>query len=219
MGRGLKKALPLIISLLSIYACATTQVKKEGYLTASWYGPGFHGRPTASGQIYDMYALTCAHKSLPFGTKLRITNTINGKSVDVVVNDRGPFVDGRDIDLSYGAARKIGLVGRGTSEVFVEYIGRDYSYIKSAKFDAPIYGPFTIQVGSFKEIENAQRLKSALELGYKGVYMTRAVLDGVPYYRVRIGRFSDRKTALRNASVLAEEGYQVIVVGYDEPNL
>lgn len=79
---------------------------------ATYYGPGFHGKKTASGEVFDMYGMTCAHRTLPFGTMLIVTNLSNNKSVKVRVNDRGPFVEGRILDLSYGAAKKIGIDGK-----------------------------------------------------------------------------------------------------------
>lgn len=87
----------------------------EGF--ASWYGRDFHGRRTASGERFDMHDLTAAHRTLPFGTRVRVTNLENGSSVKVRINDRGPFVEGRIIDLSYGAARKIGMVRAGVVRV------------------------------------------------------------------------------------------------------
>jgi rare lipoprotein A len=90
---------------------------------ASWYGRDFHGRQTASGEIYDMYAMTAAHKTLPLGTYVRVQNRDNNKTVDVRVNDRGPFVRGRIIDLSYTAAHKIGVVGPGTAAVEIAALG------------------------------------------------------------------------------------------------
>src|SRR6058998_168327 len=89
---------------------------------ASWYGPGFHGNRTANGEIYDQYELTAAHPSLPLGTRVMVTNLANGRSVDVRINDRGPFVDGRAIDLSYAAARTIRMVGPGTARVRIEVL-------------------------------------------------------------------------------------------------
>ena len=89
---------------------------------ASWYGKKFNGRLTASGKRFNMHAMTCAHKTLKFGTKLRVTNPDNNKSVIVVVNDRGPFIRGRDLDLSYGAAKKIGMVKKGVGRVKIERI-------------------------------------------------------------------------------------------------
>jgi rare lipoprotein A (peptidoglycan hydrolase) len=91
--------------------------------TASWYGPGFHGKKTASGEIYDQTKLTAAHKTLPLGTKARVTNLDNGSAVEVEINDRGPFIDGRIIDLSRAAAGALGLVESGTAPVRVELIG------------------------------------------------------------------------------------------------
>ncbi len=89
---------------------------------ASYYGEDFHGRKTSNGEIYDMYAMTAAHRALPFNTRVLVTNLDNGKKVTVRINDRGPFVKGRIIDLSYGAARKIGMVGPGTARVRLEVI-------------------------------------------------------------------------------------------------
>ena len=91
--------------------------------TASWYGPGFHGKKTASGEIYDQTKLTAAHKTLPLGTKARVTNLDNGSAVEVEINDRGPFVGGRILDLSRAAAGALGLVKSGTAPVRVELIG------------------------------------------------------------------------------------------------
>lgn len=96
--------------------------KREAILVASFYGEEFHGRLTSSGEVFDMYDYTAAHKFLPFGTRLKVTNLANGRSVIVVVNDRGPFIPGRDLDLSYGAARKIDLVGMGVGKVKVKVL-------------------------------------------------------------------------------------------------
>src|SRR5216117_486554 len=87
---------------------------------ASWYGPGFHGNRTANGEIYDQYELTAAHRSLPLGTRAMVTNLANGRAVEVRINDRGPFVDGRIIDVSYAAACTLRMVGPGTTRVRVE---------------------------------------------------------------------------------------------------
>ncbi len=107
-----------------------TQLKevKKGqvyYFVCSFYGEKFHGRQTSNGEIFDMYKLTCAHKSLPFGTRLKVINEDNGKSVVVLVNDRGPFIEGRDLDLSYAAAQEIGLIEHGVKKMRVEVLGTD----------------------------------------------------------------------------------------------
>ncbi|NUQ80703.1 MAG: septal ring lytic transglycosylase RlpA family protein [Bacteroidetes bacterium] len=106
---------------------ATTPVpakKEEAVLTgvASYYGAKFHGRKTANGETFDMYGLSAAHRLLPFGTRLKVTNLANGKSVVVKVNDRGPFVDDRILDLSYGAARELDMLGTGLANVQIEII-------------------------------------------------------------------------------------------------
>ena len=93
-----------------------------GIMTASWYGPRFHGKLTANGEIYNQMALTAAHKSLPFGTVLKVTNIRNGKSVIVRINDRGPYIDGRDLDLSKGTAQTLGMISRGVIRVTVKEI-------------------------------------------------------------------------------------------------
>ncbi len=212
-----------IISLLVIICCffflsscasVPPRVYSPGsdYVTASWYGPKFHGRPTASGEKFNMYAMTCAHKKFPFGTKLRVTNPVNNKSVVVTVNDRGPFIPGRDLDLSYAAAKKIGLTSEGVGRVRIEYLGRDMHYVKRVTFKPSVSsGHLTIQVGSFSEKSRAYRLKQGLEIKYSDVYITTVYLKGRKYYRVRIGRFNDSDSAYSFAEKLADEGYNTLV--------
>ncbi len=93
--------------------------------TASYYGPGFHGKLTANGETFDMHAMTCAHLTLPFGTLLHVTNLDNGGEVVVRVNDRGPYVGGRIIDLARGAAEELGMIESGTAEVMLRVIGSE----------------------------------------------------------------------------------------------
>jgi rare lipoprotein A len=158
-----------------------------------------------------MHAFTAAHRDFPFGTTLRVTNLSNGQSVVVVVNDRGPFVMGRDLDLSYGAARAIGLTRQGTGTVLIEHLGRDVSYVRQVRYVA-VRGPYTIQVGSFGDPANARHLKMALEGNYRDTYITEASIGEKVYYRVRIGKFDDKSEALKRASALATEGYEAIVM-------
>ena len=94
----------------------------KGSMKASWYGPGFHGRKTANGEIYDQMSFTAAHKSLKFGTLLKITNQKNNKSVVIRINDRGPYIHGRDLDLSKAAALELGMVRKGVAKIKVEEI-------------------------------------------------------------------------------------------------
>ena len=212
------KVFLLYSSLLLLASCAPARYEaypESGYAVASWYGRDFHGRPTSSGEIFDMNALTCAHREYPFGTVLKVTNVSNNKSVDCLVNDRGPFVAGRDLDLSYAAAREIGLIGTGTCKVKVENIGRDTGYIKEVRYLSR-EGPFTAQVGSFREFSNAKRLKMCLELKYSEVYISETEIDGSTFYRVRIGKFQTKDEVRHLSEILANEGYSVFITKYDE---
>jgi rare lipoprotein A len=208
-----------VVSLVLLTSCATTRREarpKAGYAVASWYGPKFNGRPTASGETFNMYAHTCAHKEYPFGTILEVTNTLNGRKVECTVNDRGPFVSGRDIDLSYGCAKEIGLIGTGTARVFLEVTGRDDSYVKQVKVETKgASGPYEIQIGSFTDGSNAERLKKALDLEYSDVAIRKVQVQGKQFYRVRVGEFDSLSKALGVAGRLGFEGYPTLVVKAD----
>ena len=207
--------MPLLFSACSTARKEVYPVIPYGktYAVASWYGKKFHGRPTSSGEIYNMYGYTCAHKEYPFGTRLKVTYPESNKSVECVVNDRGPFIKGRDLDLSYAAAKKIGLIGPGTDRVLLEILGRDSSYVKKVNISAiRREGPFAIQFGAFTNGINAIRLKKALNLKFKNVYIQEANITGIKYYRVRVGNFDNLDDAIILAEELSEEGYQVIVI-------
>lgn len=183
------------------------------YATASWYGPNFHGKPTSSGEIFDMYKYTCAHKIYPFGLKVKVTNVANRRSVECIVNDRGPFIEGRDLDLSYAAAREIGLLGPGVGPVILESSGRDTRYVKDVRIQvSKREGPFAIQIGAFTENINAVRLKTALTLEYSNVYIIEAWVEGQKFYRVRIGDFGDFENAFSIAERLGQVGYPTFIV-------
>ncbi len=127
------------------------------YGIASWYGYPYHGRRAASGEIYDMDEFTAAHRTLPFGTWVRVHNLDSGGAVTVRINDRGPFVDGRIIDLSRAAARQLKMIGPGTARVRLEVIAAP------ATISA---GKFAVQVGAFRERENAERLSEQMMKRY-----------------------------------------------------
>lgn len=224
----------LSVALIGIFlsSCGSTgglRVKKGkslGYKVVSWYGPGFNGKRTASGEVYDMNADTCAHKKYPFGTRLRIVNPKNGRSVVVTVNDRGPFVRGRDVDLSRGAAVKLDVVKKGTARVKVYYLDRDMryaTYLKDGKVKGkspvrkgPSSSRYTIQVASFRERDNAIYLKKGLALVHDKVYVMEKWINGARYYRVRVGKFGSESKALKYAKALAFEGYRdVHVTGFE----
>ena len=171
---------------------------------ASWYGPDFHGRPTSSREIYDMNDMTAAHPSLPFGTRVMVTNLDNERTAAVRVNDRGPFVKGRIIDLSYAAARVLGMIGPGTARVRLEVLSAEPGVAAPAS-------RFVLQVGAFAVQENAYALKRQLESHYEGVYVAPYQTPNRTYYRVRI-KAKDRDGALQTARRLADEGYPVILI-------
>lgn len=185
---------------------------------ASWYGKKFHGRKTSNGEIYNMYAMTGAHKTLPLGTYVRVRNLRNGKEVVVRINDRGPFVDGRIVDLSYTAAKEIDLVGPGTAPVSLVALGIPRETIskgapKRTFVPAQYYvGDFVVQVGAFKEKENAQALKERLAAKYKDAYI--AVYDGIEgtFYRVRVARCRTLAEARRYERMLERDGFPHAIV-------
>jgi rare lipoprotein A len=163
---------------------------------ASWYGKKFHRRPTSSGEPYNMYGLSAAHKTLPLQTWVRVHNLENDRQMDLRINDRGPFVDGRIIDLSYGAAQQLGVVGPGTAKVSITALGRrsDSGQPGQPPAYTPVdytHGNFTFQVGAFKEPENANRLRDRLSGAYDNVHIaTYFHADYGQLYAVRLGRAS-----------------------------
>src|SRR5262249_7398083 len=153
--------------------------------TASWYGPGFHGNRTSSGEVYDQYDLTAAHQTLPLGTRVSVTDLQNGRQVDVRINDRGPFVKDRAIDLSYAAARSLDMLGPGTAPVRIEVLGDTVLQVAAVAY--------TVQVASFASRDNAMRLKGTLAERFDGVYVAPFEVNSGRYYRVRLGRFGRRE--------------------------
>lgn len=156
---------------------------------ASWYGREFHGRRTSNGEVYDMYALTAAHKTLPLPTTARVTSLTTGKSIVVRINDRGPFKKGRLIDLSYGAARELGFLSDGTAMVEVVAL-TDPSVVAGSASPAPP-GSMYVQVGAFGQRQNAEQLQRTLrQQGFDEVVIRYDARAPEPLYRVRIGPVS-----------------------------
>jgi len=164
---------------------------------ASWYGPKFNGRMTASGERYDMNAFTAAHPSLPFGTRIGVRNTRTGREVVVRVNDRGPYSKNRILDLSYAAAREVGVVGPGTASVEV--------YLVPATGAPP---RFTVQVGAFSETDKA----AALQREMARIYPEAVVSSDGTWSRVQIGAFDERDQAESLRRELASIGMPAVVV-------
>lgn len=175
----------------------------DGY--ASWYGEKFHGKKTSNGEIYSMHKHTAAHKTLPMNTIVRVTSLENGKSTIVRINDRGPFVAGRIIDLSNVAAHDIDMVAKGTARVNLEVIGFDGSISDNANISSQVasksefqvkktqqsvqLSAFLVQIGAFRKEAGAKMFASQNQnLGYKAV-IREFDLDGSPIYRVMLSGF------------------------------
>jgi len=187
---------------------------------ASWYGRKFHGKSTANGERYDMHAMSAAHKTLPMPTMVRVTNLENGRSVIVRVNDRGPFVKNRLIDLSYAAATALGYTDAGTARVRVEALGGSTAAIGRRSAAVPVApvtsvakaGGMYIQLGAFSSRNNAVRLKAQLEHDYPSVGIYAKNGGYAEIYRVRIGPFNDVKHIESNVLSLQRQGYGNAIV-------
>ena len=227
---------------------------------ASWYGHPYHGRRTSNGEVYDMNKLTAAHLSLPFGAWVRVANLDNGREVDVRINDRGPFVKNRVIDLSRAAAKQIGMWGPGTARVRLTVISRPRADPQPADGKAPALQPgrerptpaperaapaltvlrepaisvsgsseapctlgpyYGVQVGSFREIENAQRLEVKMSERYgKTQIIRKSTLRG-ERYRVVVGPASDQAEANRSHARLEKDripGFVALITEDDSVN-
>jgi rare lipoprotein A len=182
---------------------------------ASWYGEDFHGRPTSSGETYDMYKKTAAHKTLPLGTYVKIVNLENNESTIVRINDRGPFVKGRIIDLSYGAAKEIHMDLPGLADVKVIALGKELGDVTSGDGTAPLLdlkdfqtGEFTVQVGAFKERANALKLAERLRAGFGYVNIVEYTdRSGQVFFRVHVGRTTELARAGEFERELEDMGF------------
>ncbi|MCD6200150.1 MAG: septal ring lytic transglycosylase RlpA family protein [Deltaproteobacteria bacterium] len=182
---------------------------EEGY--ASWYGKKFHGRPTASGEPYNMYAITAAHRTLPMNTYVRVLNLENGREVVTRISDRGPFAKKRIIDLSYGAGRKLGLIGPGTAKVRIEALGEvRLGAGKPAVFKShPDFrrGKFYIQIGAFLKPDNAYALRRKMTRYYKNVVVFRQPRGDQTFYRVQVFAATEYNTAKDFETRLESSGF------------
>ena len=209
----------ILVSLFSLLSSSCTVLRGKPEVSrlfykekglASWYGEDFHGRPTSSGEIYDMYGLTAAHRTLPLQTMVHVTNLENGKSVNVKINDRGPFVGGRVIDLSYGAARILNMVEAGISMVTLEVVDTNIDFEDKLKI-----GVFTVQVGAFLVRENAERLMRNLNKKYGDAYITIYETNSKKFNRVRVGSFLTLEEAQKFAKKLEEKKFNTFVARKD----
>ncbi len=206
MNRTKLSLFALALLILFFSACVRPKYFPEGNIQkgfASWYGDDFHGKLTSNMEIYNMNDMTAAHKTLPFETHVIVTNLNNNKSVTVRINDRGPFVEGRDIDLSYAAAKVLGMIEPGVVPVTIEIIRRLSPPPSSLKY--------SIQIGSFSKKTNALDLKQKLGNKFGSVYISEFKTGLRTYFRVRI-KANTRDGAEKIAAKLQQNGYIVIIL-------
>lgn len=182
----------------------------EGFVQeglASSYGDDFHGKKTSNGESFNMQAMTAAHKTLPFGVYVKVEHKRTGKEVVVRINDRGPFVGNRIIDLSEGAAAKLGMLQEGIASVRISALGYKSgdSYRQLSSYDK---GDYTIQVGAFTVKGNAYRYMEELKNTYSIADVLDSWVKNTRYYRVRLGRFESLEQAQSNRNVYEGKGFK-----------
>jgi rare lipoprotein A len=199
--------LTAFILLFFLFATAVAHAKPEPSSSrkfvqggvASWYGGNFHGRKTSNGEVYNMYASTAAHNTLPHGVHVRVVNCRNGRSTVVRINDRGPFISGRILDLSYSAAKELGMIECGLTQVKIEALGYQESGRKGKILYRPPVsydrGQFGIQVGAYAQRENAEEMADYMKQRYGFATIIETETNGEKLYRVRVGKYTSLKTA------------------------
>ena len=211
------RPLTLVAVLLLVAGCARAVVTApappvavgwEETGEASWYGHPYHGRRTASGEVYDMMQMTAAHRTLPFGTWILVENRLNARTAEMRVTDRGPFVGDRILDLSAAAARVLGAIGPGVIPVRLRVIA-----LAGGASRAAAGGAFTVQVAAFTSEDRASALRERLERVWPAARVQRADVAGRTLWRVRVGPYGTREEAERQARRLAGAGYDALVTG------
>jgi rare lipoprotein A len=223
------KNLLLLFCWMGLFILAQAQVQSG---KASFYADKFEGHPTASGEKYRHNKLTGAHKTLPFGTKVKVTNTANNQSVEVIINDRGPYVDGRIIDLSKSAAELLGFVNLGLADVTLEVVdpgdGRRSEPVKPIgqvsvdekefyNFEIGRIKPngFGVQIGTYQELVNLMRLSENLKSSYKKkVTVQVKIINGIKYYALILGQFPNRAKADQFRDELKKKFPDAFIVEY-----
>lgn len=202
-GIGLSFLLLMSVSLLSPLDDASSQTPSPWvqYGVASWYGVPFHGRLTANGERYDMFNISAAHQYAPLGIHAIVTHLQTGRMIRVRINDRGPFVKGRVIDLSYGAASRLGMVQAGLAPVKIEFLP-----------DTQPRLAFVVQAGAYQEPHNAKQVEQALRAHYSNIRISAQTHAGQRFYRVRIGPFSTRAEAEQVSRQLLSLGYHALIL-------
>ena len=211
MSRFLKistRHICLMLGLLLFGGCVGNYQKSSSLDTlpsqrgiASWYGPSFHGKTSASGEPFDMWALTAAHRTLLFGTRVQVLHVATGKTVTVRINDRGPFIRGRIIDLSYAAARELAMIGDGTAEVLLTILSPHNASISAQGSNQS----FWVQAGAFTTITKAMSLRERLASQFPHVQVKTVKLASGEWHRVQVGAFPSKKTAQTVARTLIKD--------------
>lgn len=221
--------LPFLFLLLAV-AALNAQVHTG---KASFYADAFEGKPTASGEKYRADKFTAAHRTLPFGTVLRVTNVANNLSVDVTVNDRGPFVEGRVVDLSKAAAKKLKFVNLGTAEVRIEILsgndgkGKAETVVDQPASEKEYYNFDTekvqptglgVQLATYQELANLFHVADGLKNTYKKKTVVQVkVVNGVKYYSLILGPFSSKGKAQNFVSEVKKQFPGAFVLDYAKP--
>ena len=177
---------------------------------ASWYGKDFHGKKTSNGEVYDMHAMTAAHKTLPLGVFVKVRNRENGQEIVVRVNDRGPFVKNRIIDLSYTAAKKLDVDKKGTAPVRIEALGYRATGTSGEEYRTPENydsGNYSVQIGSFKDYQNARRLSEEMRKLHGNSEVKTATVNDDLFYQVRAGKYISLKAAEDAEENFSDHGY------------
>jgi rare lipoprotein A len=199
-------------SLFFLASCASLGPgkTKDGVWTVSWYGDKFHGRQTSSGEIYDMDDHTAAHRALPFGTRLELFYPATGRSTVVRVNDRGPFIQGRDLDVSRVAAKELGMTQEGVAQIRVRVLGspgfRPVAQAAPGNEVHPVSGNWIIQVGSFSDRQRAIAFAGSVPAD-----CGPAFVGGAGPHRVYVGPFEEHNAVLAVEAQLKSRGYSTLV--------
>jgi rare lipoprotein A len=175
---------------------------------SSWYGPGFHGQSTASGEQYDQFAMTAAHRTLPLGTWVEVHNMTNRRMVRVRINDRGPYKLGRILDLSYAAAHGLDMLGPGTANVEIRILDRRYRQWPMVRY--------SVQIGAFRDRSEANSAAGVVATAGERAYLKTTASTEFPW-SVRVGPFTRRRDALAARDRLRANGFQALLVEEDPP--
>jgi len=202
------------------------------YGRASWYGRPFHGRRTASGEVYNMYETTAAHRTVALGTHALVTNLNTGRAVQVRINDRGPMVRGRVLDLSYKAAQEIGMIAAGSTQVKIEFLAHRLTPSGSSQTaslasslastvgtvqpswepTSPVAPPVVMRAGTFLKAPHVVQTQQALAPGHVDVRVMTPSDNAPPWYRGRLGPLSNREDAEQKARQNIYQGYAAAVM-------